>query len=166
MGDYFPNHDLDRPVVLPAFADDAAQEFRVDLVDGGSDFSTAERGPAPVESGVQNHASNGVNPSRLSRLSNLALRFSSRPGGSSSNLRLSPGSEAALLGTSIPFSVNNNCGRQRNGQDGLGHVKSIRKIAEEQASKRQSNPGKAHRQTGEKRRYYFLGKHPDHRASQ
>ncbi|KAF9455107.1 Pkinase-domain-containing protein [Macrolepiota fuliginosa MF-IS2] len=153
LGVYFPDHDLDQPVVVPAASvDDLTESFNPALTEADNNHHMSRHESLPSNLNNTPAISNASpSPSRLSRLrqSNFnplssrrgdrAYQLNPQGAGPSITTGASTSANPALGASPDPLGAPGNSGR-------LAYAKSIRRIAEEQASKRSSNPG-AHRRT-------------------
>lgn len=146
LGEYFRGHDLDQPIVTPVASVD-------DLTDNSNptpDEIDDNRESTPGPSSLNSSAAISSSPSRFSRLlvSNFNPSSSHRTDKRHTHNPESLHTSASASNSTTPFprtspspgNVDVNNGKPT-------RAKTIRRIAEEQASKRMSNPGKARRQT-------------------
>lgn len=155
LGNYFPDHDLDQPVVVPPSSTDDLAERPINSTSNSSHSSHGDRtfgedATAPSPSTSRQNRMTGLIPSRIfSRPTSLNPFSSSHRGGYVTRREqpsISNDSDATGRHThhypentaAGPSSAVDDSGGRR-----LGYTKSIRRVAEE----RQSNPDKARRRT-------------------
>ncbi|KXN83851.1 MAP kinase kinase kinase mkh1 [Leucoagaricus sp. SymC.cos] len=166
LGDYFPDHDLDQQVfVQPSSSLDDLTDRLGNLsaleYSRGNDYTFDEESsiPAPSTSAPSSRATRMLSPSpvrlptlrRPTSFSRSSSSPSSRPrtgyttptNTSDRGLTINRANyhENTIIPNDVSLLEHNNQGTR------LGYTKSVRRLAEEQATKRQSNPGKARRRT-------------------
>jgi hypothetical protein len=151
LGDYFPDHDLDQPVVLSSSSADDLTDSVTPALNFGNNNYTSEDQDTPIPGpSTSQHRMRNISSSRLSqsRPTNFnSLSFSQRPGRATNTNSADPRILGALSGPHTQDENNISSPATSLGGGGrLGYTKSIRRLAEEQV-RRQSNPGSARRQT-------------------
>lgn len=154
LGDYFPDHDLDQPVVVPSSStDDLTERPTPSIPPPGRPHRVTrnfEDETTPGSSTSQQHRMTGLisgrfsfsQPSSLNLFSSLRTGSATRreqpspPSSSSANRRYTNHPPESAAASPVSRSDANSSRR-------LGYTKSIRRVAEE----RQSNPDKARKRT-------------------